>query len=89
MTVSSQEDGLKLGGYLETKLTYFAAEDEITTSNTVFRLEGDYDIGNKGKIESHLIYSYDLQSSDPFLLSKRIVYTALCSVKIWVSYLKT
>ncbi|MCK4978818.1 MAG: hypothetical protein KAS62_00410 [Candidatus Delongbacteria bacterium] len=62
----SQDDAIKFGGYLESKLSYFAAEDEITTSNTVFRLEGNYDIGNKGKIESHLIYSYDLQSSDPF-----------------------
>ncbi|MCK4980605.1 MAG: hypothetical protein KAS62_09420, partial [Candidatus Delongbacteria bacterium] len=66
MTVFSQEDGLKLGGYLETKLSCLIADDEITSSNALFRLEGYYDIGDKGKIETHLVYNYDLQPADPF-----------------------
>ena len=66
MIAFSQDDTLVLGGYLETKLSCLIAEDEITSSNALFRLEAEYDIGDKGKIETHLVYNYDLQPVDPF-----------------------
>ncbi|MDA3838407.1 MAG: hypothetical protein PF574_05435 [Candidatus Delongbacteria bacterium] len=64
--IFAQNDGLKLGGYLETKLSCMLTDDEVTTSNALFRLEGNYDIGDKGKVEAHLVYNYDLQPIDPF-----------------------
>ena len=73
-----EDDALKLGGYLESKLSYFAAENEITTTNAIFRLEGDYDIGNKGKVETQLIYNYDMQPLDPFSTFKNnSIYTKI------------
>jgi len=62
---SSDED-LQLGGYLESKMNYFDGKDEVTSSNALFRLEGNYDISDKGKIEAHLLYYYNLQPLDPF-----------------------
>ncbi len=74
----TQEDGLKLGGYLETKLSCLIADDEVTSSNALFRLEGKYDIGDKGKIETHLVYNYDLQPVDPFASFKEnSIYTKI------------
>ncbi|MBN2790542.1 MAG: hypothetical protein JXR69_10170 [Candidatus Delongbacteria bacterium] len=66
MLAVAQENSLKFGGYLETKLSCMIADDEITSSNTLFRLETSYDIGDKGKMEAHLLYNYDLQPVDPF-----------------------
>lgn len=60
------QDALKLGGYLDSKMSYTAAEDDITSANALFRLEGNYDIENRGKVEVHLLYYYDLQPLDPF-----------------------
>lgn len=60
------DDALKLGGYLESSINYFDGKNEVTSSNALFRLEGNYDIKNKGKIESHLLYHYDMKPLDPF-----------------------
>ncbi len=60
------DDNLKLGGYLESKMNYFDGKSEVTSSNALFRLEGNYDISDKGKIEAHLLYYYNLQPLDPF-----------------------
>ncbi len=61
-----EDQDLKLGGYLESRMSYFAYEDEMTTANALFRLEGDYDVSDKGKIEAHLLYYYNMQPVDPF-----------------------
>jgi hypothetical protein len=60
------EDALKLGGYLDSKMSYIASDNENTSANALFRLEGNYDIDNRGKVEVHLLYYYDLQPLDPF-----------------------
>jgi hypothetical protein len=60
------EDALKLGGYLDSKISYITAAEDITTANALFRLEGNYDIEDRGKVEVHLLYYYDLQPLDPF-----------------------
>jgi hypothetical protein len=62
----SADDALKLSGYLESKMSYLAASEEITTANALFRLEGNYAVSDKGKVEVHLLYFYDLRPLDPF-----------------------
>ncbi|MCG2760140.1 MAG: hypothetical protein L6407_02860 [Candidatus Delongbacteria bacterium] len=64
--LKANDENLKLSGYLESKMSYFASEDEITTANALFRLEGNYEVTDKGKVETHLLYYYDMQPVDPF-----------------------
>jgi len=66
LNCKAEDQFLKLGGYLESRMSYFAFEDEITTANALFRMEGNYDVSDKGKIEAHLLYFYDMQPSNPF-----------------------
>ena len=63
---AKSDETLRLGGYLESSINYFDGRNEVTSSNALFRLEGNYDIKNKGKIESHLLYHYDMKPLDPF-----------------------
>jgi len=64
--VRAQDQNLKLGGYLESKMSCSLSEDEITSANALFRMEGNYDVSDKGKVEAHLLYFYDMQPLDPF-----------------------
>ncbi len=63
---SKADETIRLGGYLESSINYFDGKNEVTSSNALFRLEGNYDIKNRGKIESHLLYRYDMKPLDPF-----------------------
>jgi hypothetical protein len=64
--VRAQDQNLKLGGYLESKMSCSLSEDETTSANALFRMEGNYDVSDKGKVEAHLLYFYDMQPLDPF-----------------------
>jgi hypothetical protein len=45
---------------------HFLSEDEITSANALFRLEGDYDIPDRGRVEAHLLYYFNMEPLDPF-----------------------
>jgi hypothetical protein len=77
-TLLSGTDELRLSGYLESKLSYIAADEEVTSANALFRLEGNYDVSDRGKVEVHLLYYYDQKPLDPFYaFKKNSVYSRL------------
>ncbi len=83
LSVLPAEDTLKLSGYLESSLSVTASSDETTSANSLFRLEGNYEVSDKGKVEVHLLYHYSLQPLDPFSgFKKKSVYDRLIEQSI-------
>lgn len=57
---------LRFGGYLENKATINVSPNEIISDVAQARMEGSWDYGNYGGIETHVILTAPLQPLNPF-----------------------
>ncbi len=65
-TFSSDLGNLEFGGYLENKTSLMLAEDELFSDIATLRLEGSWNFGARGGIETHVLLSSAYQPLDPF-----------------------
>lgn len=63
---SSGLDNLEFGGYLENKTSLMFAEDELFSDIATLRLEGGWRFGDRGGIETHILFSSTFAPLDPF-----------------------
>lgn len=63
---SNISSNLQFGGYIENKTVLTVSSNELISDNALARLEGTWDIGKWGGIETHVILSAPLQPLDPF-----------------------
>ncbi len=59
-------ENLELGGYLENKTSLMFADDESFSDIATLRIEGGWEFGERGGVETHMILSGALQPLDPF-----------------------
>ena len=62
---SSGLDNLEFGGYLENKTSLMLSEDELFSDIATLRLEGGWNFGDRGGIETHMLFSSAYQPLDP------------------------
>jgi hypothetical protein len=66
ISFSAGLDELRFGGYLENRTTLTIAPDEIVSDVAQLRLEGAWDYGMRGGVETNVIVSAALKPLDPF-----------------------
>ncbi len=70
ITFSSGLGNLEFGGYLENKTSLMIAEEELFSDVATLRLEGSWKFGERGGIETHILFSSALQPLDPLVAYK-------------------
>jgi hypothetical protein len=63
-------DNLEFGGYLENKTSLMLSEDELFSDIATLRLEGSWNFGERGGIETHMLFSSAFQPLDPSVTFK-------------------
>lgn len=63
-------DNLEFGGYLENKTSLMLSKDELFSDIASLRLEGAWNFGERGGIETHLLLSSAYQPLDPSVTFK-------------------
>ncbi len=58
-------DNLELGGYLESKTSLMFSEDELFSDYATVRLEGAWNFGKRGGIETHVLFTHSNAPLDP------------------------
>ena len=66
ISLISQDDGMRIGGYLENTTNLTFADTAFFSDNALLRIEGSYEIAEKAEIEAHIIFSTGLQPINPF-----------------------
>ncbi len=65
-TLAGNLGKLEFGGYLENRTSISIAPDEIISDVAMARLEGTWDYGKYGGVETHVLLTAPLQPLDPF-----------------------
>lgn len=69
-------DDLRFGGYVENGTSVMLADDESISDVASVRLEGDWDFGKRGGIETHVLLSAALRPLDPTVAFRRNSFLA-------------
>ncbi len=69
-------DNLRFGGYVENGTSVMLADEESISDAASVRLEGDWDFGKRGAIETHVLLSAALQPLDPSIAFRRNSFLA-------------
>lgn len=88
-TLAGNRGKLQFGGYLENRTSISIAPDEIVSDIAQARLEGTWNYGKIGGVETHVLLTAPLQPLDPFETMRKSSITSILLQELLSPFIET